>query len=191
MTRDTPDFRYTHVNGHFDPLVLATFETQEDPDSAELRSKLDVLHREYGHREALDVGDADFLARLRKLGNREGFDVGDSDFLTYLTNKHEQDHFARHASCELGLFVTLLLQLRFYTAMTAELDPRPRSQEIGRMLHRLLGRLVEILISGREATQAVVRASVAEFREKCNGQFGSVIAWAMKCWLKKELGGGL
>ena len=36
-------------------------------------------------------------------------------------------------------------------------------------------------------TSATVRSSVAELRDKFDGQFGSVIAWALKCWLRKDL----
>src|SRR4051794_30585593 len=129
MNQRKPSFPYAHINGHFDPLVLATFRTIEDRDSPEWKSKFDVWWAD--------------------LGSGGHVDVCDADFLTFLTNKHEQDHFARHASCEIGLFITLILHLRFYTALSADYDSRPLSRDISGFLSGRLGRLIAILVSGQ------------------------------------------
>lgn len=90
---------YSHIQGHFDPMVLATFQSHGKTGGRGL-DKFDVHHVQIGEgrqEEAVDVEAA----------------------LVHLTGRHEQDHFARHASSELGLFLSLLLQLRSHAHLTA------------------------------------------------------------------------
>jgi hypothetical protein len=124
---------YPDINGHFDPMVLASAYTVDDVDNPLL----------------------DLFSQNQWEQGKPPPNLGSSeDVLALFANRHEHEHFVRHTSSELGLFVTLLLQFRFHTAMEATSHPDKRLRPALTALFLGLDRLAGIIIAGRPAKQA-------------------------------------
>lgn len=134
MAKDGECAGYVHINGHFDPMVLATIRSH---------SKADERTLEIFDRHHLLVGE----------GQEELKGVDLEAALVHMTSRHEQDHFARHASSELGLLVSLVLQLRSHARLTRAKAGDEKQRQIAEDIEFATTELARVIFLGERATE--------------------------------------